>query len=814
MHLLSDVRHTLRQLRRAPAFTLTTVLILGLGIGATTAVFSLVDTVLLRPLPFPEPERIVALDTLTRPRGEVSRAGEAAARATIPIDTSYPNFADWRERARSFAALASWQGNSFTLGSTSSPARRIDGLVISADFFNVLGVHPSLGRDFLRAEEQAGHRSVILSHALWQSALAGVANPVGHTIQLSDETFTVVGVMPSAFRFPNAPDAAVFITPTLTMEGANPSGKQRGGSSVAVMGRLAPGVNLAQATAEMQLIQQSLARQYPDISNATGVAVTPELQYLTGDLRQPLHTLFAAVALLLLITCVNVAGLLLTRTAGRRSALTLRSALGASRSAIARQLLLESLLLASLGGLLGIALAAIALRLAPQFLPDDLPRLNELSLDARMVIFSLAASLLTGLLFGVLPAWRYSRQDPAAALREGARSQQQLQSVLIVTEIALSLVLLIGAGLLLRSFNRLLTTYPGFNPGHLLTFRVGMPPKRFRHQELAQLCEALQTRLAALPGVQQSTFGFPLPLAGGNMEITFNIDGHPAAPGNQPVARLSAIPPNFFAALGIPLLRGRVFAAADGRLGGPTTVIVNQAFAHRFFPGEDAIGRHITPDMEASDKPESREIIGVVGNVMHDSLTEAATSEYFLPFGQVAPGPPGFAIRVKGDASSYNQTIRSLIAEIDPTLPVYAMRANLLTRSTAQQRFQSLLLSGFAALSLVLAASGLYAVLAYTVQQRTFELGLRLALGSQRRQVLGLVLRRGLVLAIAGLVIGLVFAVALTRTLASLLFHTAPLDPLVFTLTTVLLLAVALVAAFIPSWRASRLDPNHILRQQ
>jgi len=812
--VLQDLRYTLRQFRRSPGFTLMAVLTLALGIGATTAVFSLVDAVLLHPLPFAQPERLVALNTLEQQRA-------SSGPADVPADTSYPNFFDWRDRARSFQNMASYQGGSFTLSLANVPARRIDGMTVSSDFFRVLGIDPALGRSFMRSEEQAGGRSVVISHSLWQTAFNASPSVVGQTMHLSEETYTVIGVLPASFQFPNAPDAQVFITPALTMEGKNPSGMQRGWNQTSVLGRLATGVDITQARAEMQTIQRSLAAQFPDDdAKETAVSVIPELQDVVGDVQRPLHILFAAVSLLLLIACANVAGLLLTRTSARRAEFALRSALGATRLQIVHQLLLESLTLSFLGGLGGFLLAALALRISPSFLPDDLPRIHELSLNSHVLLFALTASLITGLLFGVLPAWRSSRLDPAIALRDttrsttASRSQNRLHSALIVGETALSLILLVAAGLLIRSFDKLLSVDPGFNTQHLLTFRVGMPPKRFKDERLLQLSQQLEARFAALPGVQQSTFAFPMPLAGGDMNITFAIPGRPTAPGEQPSARAGVVAANFFQSMQMTLRRGRFFNATEDQPNSPPAIIINQAFADRFFPGEDALGKRIQSDLSSSDQPESREIVGIVGNVTRVSLDEAPQPEYYIPFAQVPLGPPVFAIRVAGDPESYDNTIRALVAQQDSGLPVYGMRTNLLARSTAQQRFQTLLISAFAAIALLLSAIGLYAVLSYMVVQRKLELGLRMALGAQRSDVLSLILKRGLLLCITGLAIGLIASAALTRYITTLLFHTPVLDAVTFTTTTLLLLTISAASCFIPAFRASRLDPNETLHQQ
>ena len=812
----NDLRYALRQLRRSPGFTLTAALTLALGIGAATAIFSLVDTVLLRPLAFPHPEQLVALDTL-------SRGDAAGGEATLPSDTSYPNFFDWRTRAQSFDALASYQGTSFTVGATPGhgSARRVDGMTVSSDFFRVLGFAPELGRSFLRAEEGAGNRAVIISHSLWQSAFNLNPHVLGQTIAINEETYTIIGVMPAAFNFPDAPDAELWFTPATLAEGKNPSARQRGWNQASVIGRLRSGVTLEQARAEMQTIQHALAAQYPDEDKKlTAVSVISEMENVTGDLERPLHLLFAAVFLLLLIACANVAGLLLARGAARQAELALRAALGASRTQIALQLLLESLTLASLGGLLGLAIAAALLRVAPALLPAGLPRVHELSLNPRVFFFALAGSLVTGLVFGVAPAWRSSQLDPSMAMREnsrgstGPRSSNRLRSALVVGETALGLVLLVGAGLLIRSFDRVLSVDPGFNPQHLLTFKVGMPEKRFDERRRLQFSQQLQAQFAAMPGVSYATYGFPLPLSQNDMSLSFSIDGQPSAPGEEPSARTAVVASNFFRVLQMPLRRGRLFGDAEERPDNPRVMIINQAFADRFFPGVDAIGKRVTSDLSASDKPESREIIGIIQNVTHTSLTDQPAPAYYIPFAQVPSIQPTFALRVTGSPANYVAGVRSVVAQDDASLPVYRVHLSLLTQSTAQQRFQTLLLSGFAAIALLLAAVGLYAVLSYMVAQRSTELGVRLALGADRTSVLALILWQGLRLSALGLALGVAASVALARAMASLLFHTRPLDPLTFVASTLLLLAVCACACLAPAWRASRLNPNDVLRRQ
>lgn len=812
--LIDDSRFALRQLRKNPGFTAMVILTLALGIGATTAVFSLVDTVLLHPLPFAQPERLVELDTLERP-------AESKGPATIPSETSYPNFFDWRSNAHSFSSMASYGGGSITLSSGKEPARRIDDMIVSADFFAVLGVTPALGRSFTRSEEQAGSRSVILSHELWQSEFHGSPAAVGDSLRLNDEAFTVIGIMPKGFQFPLNPDSQLWITPATAMEGKNPSGKQRGWNQIKVIARLAPGVSLKQAHAEMQNIQQSLTKTYPeDNARETDVSILPEQESLVGDIQRPLRILFASVFCLLLIACANVAGLLLTRTAKRKAEFALRSALGATRMQIVRQLLIESVTVSVFGGLCGFLLAALTLRAAPQFLPANLPRLHELSMNPRIFLFALAASIATGVLFGALPAWRGSRLSPATALRDmnrtntAGRGQDRLHSALVIGETALGLILVASAGLLLRSFNKLLSVDPGCNTQNLITFRVGMPAKRFRNEQVLQTSQQLQNRFAQLPGVQQSTLAFPFPLSGSDMSISFQIGGRPAAPGEWLSARASIVATNFFQTMQIKLLRGRFFNQTEDRPNSLPSIIINQALADRFFPGVDPLGKHIVSGLSSADNPESREIVGVVGNVTRNSLDETAQPEYYIPYAQVPAGPPVFALRVEGDPENYAAAIRSVVSQQDSTLPVYSIKTNLVTRSTANQRFQTLLLSTFAFLAMMLAATGLYAVLSYTVAQRTMELGLRLALGATRSNVLSLILKRGLTLCAIGITLGLLGSSVLTHYLQSVLFHTPATDFATYAVAISLLAFISTFASFVPAWRAAQLDPNDMLRQQ
>jgi len=813
MHALAqDIRYALRQLRKNLGFTAMAALTLALGIGAATAVFSLVDAVLLRPLPFAQPERIVALDTL-----------EARGGAVAPSEVSYPDFFDWRDQAKSFDSLASYQNGAVTFASKGGPVRRLSTMIVSADFFRVLGITPTLGRSFTRPEEQLGAHAVILSDSLWRNTFSANPNILGQPVRLNEETFYVIGVLPRGFAFPGATDTDVWVSPAVMMSGKNAPGKQRGWNQLTVLGRLAPGVSIEQARAEMQSIQKAIAKQYPDSDkDETAVQVTPELENVVGDVARPLHILFASVCFLLLIACANVAGLMLARTNARRAELAIRAALGASRIEIIRQLLIESLSLALLGGAIGIAIASAALKAAPHFLPANLPRVENLSLDLRVLTFALAASCLTSLLFGAAPAWRMSHLDPALALRDNtrgssaSRGQQRLHSILVIGEMALGLILLVGAGLLIRSFAKILDVDPGFNPKNVLTFRLAMPDNRFDGASTLQLKQQLQARLAAVPGIQQVTYGFPMPLAAGNMSITFTIEGHPVAPGDEPAARASTVAPNFFETMQIPLKRGRFFGAQEEQPNSPPVVLVNQAFANRYFPGEDALHKRMKPGLSNLDNPPVAEIIGIVENVHRLSLIEQPEPEYYVPQSQATVSGTPFALRVTGNPESYLDTIRQVVAQQDASLPVYNARTytELLARNSAQQRFQAILLGAFAGIALLLSAIGLYAVLSYTVTQRTLELGLRMALGAQRGSILRMVLERGLILAGIGLAVGIVASALLTRFLATLLFGTKPLDVATFVGVALLLLITSTLSCLAPAYRASRLDPNETLRQQ
>jgi putative ABC transport system permease protein len=820
MHdLAGHLRFALRQLRRNPGFSLTSILTLAIGIGATTAIFSIFYAVLLRPLPFPEPDRLASVSVMSFP------AGSGANAIGVPEHASYPDFFDWRAQNHSFESLASYHD----LNASANPngaARMISGVAVSADFFHVLGIQPAIGRAFTRDEEKTGNHSVVISHEFWVSDFNASPSILGQTIKLLDVDFTVVGVMPASFSFPiETPSPSFWITPARDAEGKDPSTGQRGWMQLDSIGRLKPGVTIAQAQAEMNTIQAGLAKRYPveDLNNR-GAQVVSEAQTITGDVRPALRILFAAVAALLLISCANVAGLLLARGSARQSELAVRAALGARRREIVLQLLAESLLLSLMGGVAGIALAVFMLKELLHLVPAGIPRVGEASIDGTVLAFTLGVSLLTGVLFGLLPARRLSHLDPALALRDGTRTstsgrrQHRLHSLLVIAETALGLVLLVGAGLLIRSFLHVLAVDPGFNPRHMLTFRVGVSPKRYKEDaDSLAFYRNILTRLQALPGVSSATAVYPLPLSGSGIGITFDIEGRPHAPGDSPEVRVSIVEPSFFQTMGIPILRGRTFSEDEDQPKGRPVTMVNQAFVRKFFPGEDPIGKRIQPDLASDDNPKAmHEIIAVTADVKRDRLTEEATPEIYLPYAPMNITSPYYAMRATGDPLSYINSVRAAVASLDKDAPIYRIHTydDLVALNTAQSRFQTLLLTAFAAIALLLAAIGLYAVLSYTVVQRTHEIGLRMALGAQRGNVLKLILNRGMALAVIGVTLGSGISALLTRFLGSLLYDVKPLDSITFICVAGVLLAVSAIASSIPASRAAALDPMKTLRDQ
>ncbi len=816
MHNISqDIRFAIRQVRKSPGFALTVVLTLALGIGATTGIFSLVNAVLLRPLPFPEPGRLMEMQHESRRTSIVA-----------PQSLSYPDFFDWRAQNRSFSAIASYRDSNDTL-TNAGTARVLQTEIVSADFFRVLGIHPELGRDFLPEEEKAGHNAAMLSRQLWQTVFGSRSDIIGQTITLDGYAYTVAGVMPASFSFPyQNPAPQLWTTPAgdaFDPDGDTPLTDQRGAHMLDVIGRLKPGVTPEQAQADLSHIDSNLAAQYPESNKAfTSAQVKPQLDALIGDSRPALRILFAAVSLVLLIACGNVAGLLLARASNRRAEIAIRSALGASRAEIVRQVLIESLLLSCLGGAVGLGFSTVFLQGMLRFVPQNLPRLESISVDSTVLAFTVVVSVLTGLLFGVVPALRMSRLDPSAALRDGARSvtagrgQHRLHSSLVVAETALGLLLLIGSGLFTRSFVRVLSVDPGFDRHHVLTADLSYPSGKGYADKVARFYEQLLPQAAALPGVKSTAAGWPLPFSGDNIGVTFDIEGRPTAKGDEPSSDVHIVTPNFFSTLRIPILRGRDFAATDSS-NSQRVVIVSESFAKKFFPNENPIGRHIEPGLSDGIHPKAmHEIIAVVGDIKQRSLTREARPAFYLPLAQCGVTSPSFVLRTGGDPTALATPLRALVGAANRDVPVYHVHTleDMISSAASEPRFTTLLLSCFAGMALLLSAIGLYGVLSYMVAQRTSEMGLRMALGARRADLLALILRRGLILAAIGIVLGLSASAVLTRLVSSQLYGVGAFDPLTWMAVPVLLTAVSAMASLTPAWRAARVDPMKTLRDQ
>ena len=815
--MLHELKLAFRQLRLAPRFYLLASLTLALGIAAATAIFSLVHGVLLRPLPFSAPDRLVAIQTLEFPAGE---SGNTQSQAGSPAESSYPDFLDWRSRAQSLEGIATYSWSSsrkFTPPSTGKP-RIIHGPHVSADFFQVLGVSPQYGRAFTRDEEATGNCSIILSHDFWVAEFAADPKAVGGPIRLSDKPCTIVGVMPAGFAFPFQSHPPDFWDTTAILSGyPGAVYSQRGEHSANVIARLRAGISAAQANSELNTIQRSLASTYPEDRNSFAVVLTPLLHHVTGDIREPLLLLFAAVAAVLLIACVNVAGLLLARGLIRKGEFSVRIALGASRLQIFRQVLIESVILSTLSGLAGIILANFALKLFVAVVPADLPRLQEVHVDGPVLLFALFVSALTGVFCSILPAWNATRSGSALELKSGRATsasprEHRLHGGLIVAEIAVSLVLVAGAGLLIRSFLETTRVRPGFEPHSLLAFRLGMSTAHYPREKAPAFLRQVQSSLGALPGVQSVTGSYPLPFAFDGW-ANFDLPGVPRDPSNPVGAKFTSVQPRYFETMRIPLLRGRTFNEHDTAESKPVAVIDSE-FAHTFFPGVDPIGKSIRPQLEHDSSRPWHEIVGVVGAVRTTDLTQDLQPGFYLPFEQDNNEPQGIILRVNGDPHSYISAVYARIAELDPDIPLFDISSldDRISLSTAYARFEAQLLSVFSLAALLLAAVGLYATLSQMVARRTFEIGVRVALGAQPAQIFRLIVQRALVLALFGLAIGLAAYWFVARLYTDLLFAVSPLDPWATVIATVVLLSTTFLASLYPALRAMRLDPVQSLR--
>jgi putative ABC transport system permease protein len=808
---LGYFRFSFRQLRKSPSFAIAAVVTLALGIGATTAIFSLVNAVLLKPLPYPEPDRLMRITQEDHSSG-----------AALPESLSYPDYFDWRAQNRTLQGLASYSGRNMTL-TGGGPAQQLGAYIVSSNFFQVLGVAPLLGRDFRWDEERAGNRALMLGYELWQSRFGGDRNIVGQQVTLDSERYTIAGVMPAGFHFPTESGVEAWTSLASDQEGATPATVQRGADGIEVIGRLKPGVTVEQANADLSSVARSLATQYSDTNKwYTTARVLPQLEYEVGKTRPVLEVLFGAVALVLLIACVNVAGLLLVRSSRRSGEIALRGALGASRSEIVWQLLTESVVLSLISGAAGIALASGVLKELSLLFPRALPRLGSMSLDMHVLAFSIGVSVLTGILFGVVPALRISRLAPALALRDGTRTvtsgrgHHRLQTWLVIGETALGLVLLVGAGLLIRSFVSVIRVDPGFDAHQVLTARYTMSDAGYTHDQKIHFVEELTRRLNALPGVKSASAGWPMPMSGSDATISFTVEGHPLPKADHPSEAIGVAQPGYFETMRIPLIAGRTFTDMDKTKSAPVAII-DQAFAKKYFAGVNPIARHMTADLgdDVVNHP-VREIVGVVGDIRQRGLAVDPVPHYYLPWTQAVITTPYLVLRTTGDPALLERAVRATVAAMDSTIPTYRVHPleYYVAQAVAPARFQTLLLTSFAAIALLLAAVGLYGVLAYIVQLRALEIALRLAVGAQRGDVLRMILKRGMTLAAIGVATGLVISFVVTRFIATLLYGVKPFDAVTFCAMSLVLLAVAFVASAAPAYRAAQTDPMTTLRTQ
>jgi putative ABC transport system permease protein len=819
--MLNDIQYGLRQLFKHLGFTFVAVLTLALGIGANTAIFSVVNALLLKPLPFPESQQLVAFGmTNTRQSGQTELGS-----------LSYPDFFDFRDQNRTLQSLAVYRDRSFAITSDEG-AESLRGVKSSAEFFDVLGVKPILGRHFTRDDETAGGGAggfkVVLSYDFWQKHFGGDKNVLGRTIELDRRQYTVIGVLPAKFQFPIQADPIEFYV-TIAEDAANPDGskpqtEQRGNHSLESIGRLKPGVTIAQAQADLSTIAANLEKRYPDTNSYFGVRFKPMREELIGDVRTALYVLFAAVVCVLLIANANVANLLLARASVRGKEIALRAALGASRARIIRQLLTESLLLAGLGGLFGLLIAQWGTEALIKTVPQNIPRISTIQLDGVVLAFTLLVSLGTGIVFGLVPAWQASHVDLNASLKSGSRTggggehKGRLRNGLVIAEVALALVLLICAGLLIQSFARLGHVQPGLRTDRLLTARVQLPDTAYpKNENIIAFFDQFLPRVRALPGVEDASAIVPLPLSGSNMVTTFDDAEHPLPDGQQPGAPVRIIGTEYFQTMGIPLRQGRVFDSSD-RFETAPVVIVNERFAQKFFPGQNAIGKRIKPGFSADDSGEKmREIVGVVGNVKHLALKNEDSPEMYLPQTQIPFNIMSLVVRTNvSDPATLTTAIRKELAAMDSSIPLTSIRVfdEYISRSLARPRFNALLLSIFAGTALVLTGIGIYGVMAYSVARRTNEIGIRIALGAAQSSIFRLIVGQAMTLVAVSVVVGLAGAFAATRLLNSLLYGVGASDPFTFIAIVLLVSIVAFLAAWLPAHRAARVDPVVALRAE
>jgi putative ABC transport system permease protein len=805
-----DIRYGFRMLTKTPGFTVVAVLTLALGIGANTAIFSVVNAVLLRPLPFPDAPRLINVSQV-----------DNVNRAFTGIEVSFTKFGMIREQSRSFESSAVYYPLTMSLVTQHEP-ELVPAAHASLDLFRTLGEQPALGRSFTPEEDQPGGADVaVVTDGFWHSHFGGDPGLIGRTLTLDGRNVTVVGILPADFRFPmQFPEPQIWVPRVFESDFLSPVQVHSGAGYLNFLGRLRPGVSLPNAQAELDTINGRYRQEFG--SNADqkyGLAVVSLEQLLVGTLRPSLLVLLAAVGFVLLIACANVASLLLVRATARSKEIAVRKTLGASRLRLVRQLLSESLLLSVLGGALGVLLAAGLMPLVRLISPGTVPRLEQSTVDGTVLLFTLALCMLTGLAFGLVPALQITGRGLHDALKEGGRGssdggvRNRFRSLLVVAEVAVALVLMTGAGLLIKSFARLMEVNPGFESRSLLTFPINLPKVRYsKPEQQVQFYQQLLERVKAVPAVQSAGLVSDLPLGGVTPYYFFCPEGIACQGiGKDPVVARSQVSPDYFQSLRTPLLRGRFFTDQDVA-GNTNVVIVNQSLADRYWPNQDPIGKHLA---NSRDKIQ-REVVGVVADVKFSTLSAPNTEEMFLPIEQVGWPAATLVVRSQSDRAALVSAVRQQIAQLDPTLPVSGILSmdEVVSTSVAQPRLIMQFVGIFAGLALLLAAVGIYAVMAYSVTQRRQEMGIRMALGAQPRHILQLVVGHGMGLTLVGVALGIAASFGLTRLLASLLFGTGATDPLAFSVATVLLAATALLACYVPARRATRLDPMLALRYE
>ena len=806
--MFQDMRFGLRMLLKKPSFTLIAVFTIALGIGANTAIFSVVNAVLLRPLPYRTPERIVAIQ-------ELNKEGKR-------VQVTPANFLDWRAQNTVFEHLAALLTRGSNL-SGDNGAERIDLAVASANFFDVFGAQAQHGRLFLPEDEQAGHAPiVVIGHALWQRRYGGDPGIVGQAITLDGTSYTVAGIAPEGFQYPDKTQA--WLPPVRLAPAINPTmdvTQVRGFGFLSAVALLKPDVALQQAKDEMEGITARLREQYPQTNNKRFNRVVSLHEHLVGDTSTILWLLLGAVCFVLLIACANVANLMLVRATARQKEIAIRTALGASRLRIVRQLLTESVMIAVAGGGFGLLLAWNGVDMLTQLLPKDFPRLQDIGLDLKVLAFTILVSVITGVVFGFAPAWQVSRTDVHVSLKENARgsaggARNRLRNLFVIAEIALSLVLLVGAGLLFRTFLQLQSVDSGFNSQRALTVRLSPSGTNFREDpQFITYYKQVEERVRAIPAVEAVGAINTLPLEKGPT-FGFRIEGRPELPIDQwPGANYRNVTPDYFRAMSIPILEGRPFEERDDA-SHPLVAVINQAAADTNFPGESAVGRRINFGSTNNNQPVWFEIVGVVGNVRSIELREEPDSEIYLSSLQDVFSGMSFVIRTKIEPAGLAAAVREAVQDVDRAQPAASIRTmeNIVSESVTQPRFNLTLLGIFGAIALVLSAAGIYGVTSYAVNQRTHEIGIRLAVGASERDVLGLMMKQGIKPALIGLVIGLGAAFALTRLMKTLLFGVSATDPLTFAALAVTLLSVAMLACYFPARRATKVDPMIALRYE